>query len=101
MYYIIFVIFLMLVSIESVYFQFFELLDVDDEVLDEKSIILKCIIDNFFLEFFIIEGFELDVCSKKGVVEVVIVQYNNKFDKVESIIFKLVVQLREIELNII
>ena len=87
-------------STESVHFQSFEPLDADDEASDEKSTILKCITDNSFLEFLITEGLELDACSKKGVVEVVIAQYNNKLDKVESTIPKLAAQLRETESNI-
>lgn len=50
------------VSIESFYCEF-EFMDINIGVLN-KSIILKCIMENFFLEFFIIEGFDLDLCSK-------------------------------------
>lgn len=87
-------------STESVHSQSFEPLDADDEASDEKSTILKCITDNSFLEFLITEGLELDACSKKSVVEVVVAQYNNKLDKVESTIPKLAAQLRETESNI-
>ena len=87
-------------STESIHSESLEPLDADDEASDEKSTILKCITDNSFLEFLITEGLELDACSKKGVVEVVIAQYNNKLDKVESTIPKLAAQMRETESNI-
>ncbi|XP_068676978.1 uncharacterized protein [Montipora foliosa] len=75
-------------------------LDLGTEGLQEKSTILKCITDNTFLEFLITEGLELDSCSKKGVVDVVMSQYNNKLSSVENSIPKLAAQIKHTETTV-
>lgn len=65
--------------------------------MEERSTILKCITDNSFLEFLIIEGLELDSSTQKGVVDVVLAQYSNELSNVENSIPKLAAQIRQTE----
>lgn len=65
-----------------------------------KSTILKCITENSFLEFLIIEGLDLDSRSKQGVVEVVMAQYSDKLNRVENTIPKLAAQITDTETTI-
>ena len=75
-------------------------LDVSQGGSDDRSTILKCITDNSFLEFLITEGLELDSSSKKDVVNVVMTQYSNKLNEIESTIPKLAAQIRQTETTI-
>ena len=65
--------------------------------MEERSTILKCITDNSFLEFLIIEGLELDSSTQRGVVDVVLAQYSNELSNVENSIPKLAAQIRQTE----
>lgn len=87
-------------STESIHSDSLESLDVSQGGSDDRSTILKCITDNSFLEFLITEGLELDSSSKKDVVNVVMTQYSNKFNDIESTIPKLAAQIRQTETTI-
>ena len=87
-------------STESIHSESFDSLDVTPGGSDERNTILKCITDNSFLEFLITEGLELDSRSKKGVVDVVMAQYNNKLSNVENAVPKLAAQIRKTEKTI-
>ena len=87
-------------STESIHSESFDSLDVTPGGSDERSTILKCITDNSFLEFLITEGLELDSRSKKGVVDVVMAQYNNKLSNIENAVPKLAAQIRQTEKTI-
>lgn len=87
-------------STESIHSDSLESLDVSQGGSDDRSTILKCITDNSFLEFLITEGLELDSSSKKDVVNVVMTQYSNKLNDIESTIPKLAAQIRQTETTI-
>ena len=87
-------------STESIHSDSLESLDVSQGGSDDRSTILKCITDNSFLEFLITEGLELDPSSKKDVVNVVMTQYSNKLNDIESTIPKLAAQIRQTETTI-
>lgn len=87
-------------STESIHSDSLESLDVSQGGSDDRSTILKCITDNSFLEFLITEGLELDSSSKKDVVNVVMTQYSNKLNDIESSIPKLAAQIRQTETTI-
>lgn len=84
-------------STESIHSDSLGSLDVSQGGSDDRSTILKCITDNSFLEFLITEGLELDSSSKKDVVHVVMTQYSNKLNDIESTIPKLAAQIRQTE----
>lgn len=87
-------------STETFHSEPLESMDASQAASDERSTILKCITDNSFLEFLITEGLELDARSKQGVVDVVLTQYSNKLNRVESTIPKLAAQIRDTETTI-
>lgn len=87
-------------STETIHSEASDRSDFNTEGSDDRSTILKCITDNSFLEFLITEGLELDSCSKKGVVDVVMSQYSNKLSVVENAIPTLVAQIKQTETTI-
>lgn len=87
-------------STESIHSEASDRSDFNTEGSDDRSTILKCITDNSFLEFLITEGLELDSCSKKGVVDVVMSQYSNKLSMVENAIPTLAAQIKQTETTI-
>ena len=74
-----------------------ESMDINTGASDKTGTILKCITDNSFLEFLIIEGLHLDTRSKQSVVEVVMSQYSDKLNRVENTIPKLGAQITDTE----
>ena len=87
-------------STEAIPPESFESMDVNTEASDERNTILKCITGNSFLEFLITEGIDLDARSKRGIVKVVMAQYNNKLNRVENTIPKLTAQIKDTETTI-
>ena len=84
-------------STETIQSEFFDSVEVNAGASDERSTLFKCITDNSFLEFLITEGIDLDARSKQSIVEVVMAQYSNKINRVESTFPKLTAQIKDTE----